>query len=222
MCGRFVLDSPVDIIVSEFGVERPTFNLKKSFNIAPSQTIQILMFDSKRKLVQCRWGYIPSWSKDESIGYKMINARAETIAEKRSFKNAFKKRRCLIIADGFYEWRHKENAKSPFFIHLKSKRPFGLAGLYNVWTSPDGNPLCTCTIITTEANRSLREVHNRMPAIISKKKYDMWLNPEIIDSGDLLPLLRPYPADEIEYYEVSNRVNSPKNDSPENIQPLHP
>ncbi len=221
MCGRFVLDSPVDIIVNEFSVERPSFNLKKSFNVSPSQTILVLIFDGKRRLIPCRWGYIPSWSKDESIGNRMINARAETITKKPSFKNAFKKRRCLIIADGFYEWQRRENTKSPFFIHLKSNRPFGLAGLYNVWTSPDGTPLCTCTIVTTEANRILREVHGRMPAIISKKKYDVWLDPAINDSSELLPLLQPYPADEIEFFEVSKRVNSPKNDSPENIEPLH-
>ncbi len=221
MCGRFVLDSPVDIIVNEFSVERPSFNLKKSFNVSPSQTILVLISDSKRRLIPCRWGYIPSWSKDESIGNRMINARAETITKKPSFKNAFKKRRCLIIADGFYEWQRRENTKSPFFIHLKSNRPFGLAGLYNVWTSPDGTPLCTCTIVTTEANRILREVHGRMPAIISKKKYDVWLDPAINDSSELLPLLQPYPADEIEFFEVSKRVNSPKNDSPENIEPLH-
>lgn len=221
MCGRFVLESPVDSIMNEFNAERPSFQLEKSFNVSPGQTVLLLISEGKRKLIPCRWGYIPSWSKDEKIGNRMINARAETIAEKPSFKNAFKKRRCMVIADGFYEWRHRNNTKSPFFIRLKSKRPFGLAGLYNVWTSPDGKPLCTCTIVTTEANRILREIHGRMPAIISKKKYDVWLDPAINDSSELLPLLQPYPADEIEFFEVSKRVNSPKNDSPENIQPLH-
>lgn len=221
MCGRFILGSPFELIAHEFDIRMPAYNLKQNFNIAPSQNIHILINDGERRIVACRWGYIPSWAKDASIGYKMINARAETITTKKSFRNAFRKRRCLIITDGFYEWRMKGSAKAPFFIRLKSGKPFGLAGLYNHWRSPVGEEHCTCTIITTEANEMLQEIHNRMPVIIERQQYDYWLDPAVSDERNLLALLKPFPPEEMECYEVSPRVNTPKNNSPDNIKPIH-
>jgi putative SOS response-associated peptidase YedK len=220
MCGRFILESTFELIAHEFGIRMTAINLKQSFNIAPSQNIHILINDGERRIATCRWGYIPSWAKDAAIGYKMINARAETITTKKSFRNAFLKRRCFIITDGFYEWRIKGAAKAPFFIRLKSGKPFGLAGLYNHWTSPQGQELCTCAIITTEANEMLQEIHNRMPVIIAKHRYDFWLDPSVNHEKELLSLLKPFPHEEMECYEVSPRVNIPTNNSPENIKPI--
>jgi putative SOS response-associated peptidase YedK len=220
MCGRFVLESPASLIAQEFRIQKPTVNLKKSYNIAPSQSVHIVINDGEKRMVKCRWGFVPSWSKDVSVGYKMINARAETINAKSSFKFAFRKHRCLIITDGFYEWRKRGRAKSPFFIHLKSGKPFGLAGIYNHRTPPEGEGFCTCTIITTEANELLQEIHHRMPVIISRDKYDRWLDPAMLDENTVLSFLNPYPSEEMEMHEVSSRVNSPRNNSAENIKPV--
>jgi putative SOS response-associated peptidase YedK len=220
MCGRFVLKSPASLIARGFNIQQPLFNLKQSYNIAPSQNIYIIVNDGVGKLKQCRWGFVPLWSKDRSIGYRMINARAETITTKRSFRSAFRKNRCIIVADGFYEWRKKEKAKSPFFIRLKSGKPFGLAGIFNRWKSPEGEDLCTCSIVTTVANELVQEIHHRMPVIIPKERQQLWLDPSVQDEMKVLPLLQPYPFKDMELYEVSTQVNSPGNNSPENIRPL--
>lgn len=150
----------------------------------------------------------------------MINARSETITEKRTFKAAFEKLRCLIVADGFYEWRREGKTKIPVFIRLKSGRPFAFAGLYNNWTSPEGKEIIASTIITTQANELLEPVHDRMPVITHEDKRDLWLDPEVKVKSDLLSLLKSYPSEEMEFYEASKRVNSPRNNSPENIDPV--
>jgi putative SOS response-associated peptidase YedK len=150
----------------------------------------------------------------------MINARAETVATKPAFRSAFKKRRCLIIANGFFEWLSQGRRKVPSYIRLKSDQPFGFAGLYNTWISPEGKAVCTCTIITTEANELLSEVHDRMPVIMPRDKEDFWLDPKNGDFDGLLSVLRPYPPDELECYRVSSRINSPAYDSPENLTPV--
>jgi putative SOS response-associated peptidase YedK len=152
----------------------------------------------------------------------MINARAETVTEKASYRNAFKKRRCLVVADGFYEWQNTGDAKRPMYIRLKSGKPFGFAGLYEVWKSPEGKELTTCTIITTEANELMKPIHERMPVIIPAELLDKWLDPAIEGKEQLLDMLRPYPAGEMEAYPVSKRVNSPRNNSPECIKKLGP
>jgi len=170
MCGRFVRITPIPVIAKKFKAKQLLTNLAPSYNIAPSQKILIINDEGVRQLVQCTWGFIPSWAKDPSIGNKMINARSETVAEKPSFRPAFRKKRCLVIADGFYEWRTEGKRKFPMYIHLKSGEPFGFAGLYNVWTSPAGEKTCTCTIITTEANEAVRPIHDRMPVILPKDK----------------------------------------------------
>src|SRR5215216_4545247 len=150
MCGRFTRTQSIPVIAQEFGITQSSADLLPSYNIAPTQEVAVVIIDGVKQLLSVRWGLVPSWAKDISIGNKMINARAETITEKPSYRNAFKKRRCLVVADGFYEWQKVEDAKRPVFIRLKSGRPFGFAGLYEVWKKEDAEPLTTCTIITTE------------------------------------------------------------------------
>jgi putative SOS response-associated peptidase YedK len=220
MCGRFVREKSIPAIAREFGVDEISADLKPSYNIAPTQKVAVVVRDNVKQLISVQWGLIPSWSDDPKIGNKLINARAETITEKASFKNAFKKRRCLIVADGFYEWQKTGQRKTPVYIRLKSGKPFGFAGLYDTWTSPEGEQITTCTIITTEANDVMKPIHSRMPVIIPKDSEDLWLSPEIKDSEVLLDMLRPYPSEEMETHPVSNMVNSPANNTPECIEPV--
>jgi putative SOS response-associated peptidase YedK len=221
MCGRFVRNSPVSAVARRFRVQQTSSPvLAPSYNIAPSKEIIIVNDQGARQLVLCRWGFVPFWAKDLSIGDRMINARAETVATKPAFRSAFRKNRCLVVADGFYEWQKQGRKKYPFYIRLKSGRPFGFAGLYSAWTSPTGDRVCTCTIITTEANEVLKPIHDRMPVILPEEKEDLWLDPSLTEEAILLPLLTPYPAEEMEAFEVSTRVNSPSNDSQDNVKPV--
>ena len=198
MCGRFFLITDLAKIAEEFGAGRILVDFKPDRNVAPGQYIPVLINQNGQKvLTSLRWGLIPSWAKDASFGNKMINARAETIAAKPSFKNAFQKRRCLIPVDGFYEWQKTDKVKEPFSISLRSGKPFGLAGLYERWLSPDQKPIQTCTIITTEANELVKSIHDRMPVIIESKFYNFWMNPDNHDQAGLLALLKPYPAGEM-------------------------
>ncbi|HJP18319.1 MAG TPA: SOS response-associated peptidase [Nitrospinota bacterium] len=219
MCGRFSLNCNTSDIVKEFNVDKALAELKPSYNIAPSQMVAAIINDGSNCLVQFKWGLIPSWAKDRAIGNKMINARGETLSEKPSFKNALKKNRCLIIADGFYEWKKEGKQKIPFYIRLKTKKPFGFAGLFDKWISPDGKEIKSCAIVTTQSNKLLKPVHHRMPVIIPKDKEGLWLDPAIEDIKETLPILNSYSSDEMEYYEVSKTVNSPANNSPECIKP---
>jgi len=219
MCGRFELHSAFAIIAKLFGLTGDSVMMPTGFNIAPGQDIAIIVkVGGKNRLTTCHWGFVPSWGQDLKEGYKMINARAETVAEKPSFRQAFSRGRCLVIADGFYEWKNVGGKKTPVYVRLKSGKPFGMAGLYNLWTSPEGEQVCTSAIITTEANGIVRPVHDRMPVIIAPAATGLWIDPSVHEKEKLLPVLKPYPDDEIELYEVSARVNSPKNDSKENIQ----
>jgi len=218
MCGRFARSSKPDVIIREFGVKKTLISPEPSYNISPSQDIAVLSSKGEKQLVTCRWGFMPS--KNLTTGYKMINARSETVAEKPVFRAAFLKHRCLVIADGFFEWQKGEKKKTPYYIRLKSRRPFGFAGLYHAWTSPEGEVICTCTIITTNANDLLAQVHDRMPVIIPKDKEDLWLDTDMHDQDILLGLLRPYPAEEMEMYPVSSNVNYPKYNSPEAVEPI--
>ena len=220
MCGRFVRYSSVHEIVKEFDAEEPGFDLPQGYNIAPSQNIAIILNDMKKRLLVCKWGYIPSWSKDRAVGNRMINARAESIADKPSFRNAFKSGRILVPADGFYEWQKKGKDRFPLFIRLKSGKPFGFAGLVSFWTSPEGNQICTCTIVTTRANTLLEPVHDRMPVIIQKEDEDFWLNPLNQDRESITSLLKPYDSSQMEYFPVSTLVNSPANNSSDCIKPV--
>jgi len=218
MCGRFVRYSSVHELVKEFNADGTGLDLSPGYNIAPGHEVAIVINDRKKRLALCRWGFVPSWSKNLSIGNRMINARAESVAGKPSFRHAFRSKRVLVPADGFYEWQKKDKLKFPVYIHLKSRRPFGLAGLMSLWKSPEGTLVCTCTIITTSANKLLEEIHDRMPVIIHKADEDLWLNPENQDRDKLLSLLKPYGPEEMDYYGVSTLVNSPSHNSPDCIK----
>jgi len=219
MCGRFEIHSAIAIIASLFGINGIPFDYPANYNIAPGQNVLLVVDGGGRRIIQSRWGFVPSWSKDLATGYKMINARAETLAEKRSFKTAFERQRCLVIADGFYEWQKAGAVKKPYYIRLKSGQPFGFAGLYNIWTSPEGEDICTSTIITTDANEILRPIHDRMPVIAPPDAYDLWLDPRVHNKDILDALLKPYPSEEMELYRVSRKMNSFKYNEPENIMP---
>lgn len=223
MCGRFTLTLSAEQIEARFGVPLPP-GYKPRYNIAPTQEILALISDAQGRCIEnFRWGMIPHWAKDPKIAQKLINARAETLWEKPSFRDAVRRRRCLIIADGFYEWRQTpQGKKAPVYVRLRSKEPFGFAGLWETWHSPDGQTLKTCTIITTEPNELLRPIHNRMPVIVPKELEELWLDPSPMTRAELERLLRPYRAEELELYDVSAAVNSPTNDGPECIQPIEP
>ncbi|MDH4162266.1 MAG: SOS response-associated peptidase [Nitrospirota bacterium] len=221
MCGRFEIHSAFKIIAELFGIDDRFFDLQPNYNVAPSQDIVMVVREGDRKALRfCRWGLLPPWAKDPAEGHKMINARAETVAEKPSFRTAFKSHRCLVVADGFFEWRKEGTIKKPVYVRLRSRRPFGFAGLYSVWTDPQGEGICTATIITTDANDLLRPVHDRMPVIVPRDKQDLWLDPRVSDPGLLRPVLTPYPADEMECFAVSPKMNSVKVNLPENIEPF--
>jgi putative SOS response-associated peptidase YedK len=219
MCGRYVQFTLFPLLKQEFSLKGSEINLRPSWNIAPTQDVPVVVNEDGNRLVLCRWGLVPHWAKDPSIGNRMINARAETLGIKPSYKVPFRRHRCLVVADGFYEWKKTEGGKLPVYIHLKDGRPFGFAGLYSDWSSPQGAIIRTCTIITTVPNELLNPIHNRMPAIIRPENRDDWLDSDEHDLEKLALLLSPYPANEMEAWEVSRRVNAPGNDGPENIKP---
>lgn len=222
MCGRFVLKSSHDEIASQFGLTSAgQLTTGPHYNIAPSTEIAVIRSNEtgKRELAGLRWGLIPPWAKDSKRGTFPINARAETCATKPMFRNALRKRRCLIPADGFYEWGTIDGRKQPFYFHMLDDRPFAFAGLWERWKG-DGQTIDSCAIIVGTANELLQPIHDRMPIILEPNDYDLWLNPEITDAELLTPLLKPYPADEMAAYPVSTRVNSPRNDYAELIQSI--
>lgn len=222
MCGRFILFSAGRIVAEHFRLEEEP-PLEPRYNIAPSQPVAAIRLDpdsGRRKLVMLRWGLIPFWAKDIKIGYKMINARSESAPDKPAFRAAFKKRRCLIPADGFYEWKGLKGRKEPYLVRLRDERPFAFAGLWERWEGPDGDVIESCTILTTDANQFLSSIHDRMPAILAEKDYQTWLDPLEKEPGRLLPLLVPYPSDETTAVPVSSRVNKTTNDDPECIVPV--
>lgn len=222
MCGRFVKKSTGEDLSRRFGFDDiPSGNLfEPRYNIAPSQEHPILIVsDDNRKIMAMKWGLVPFWAKDPKIGYRMINARSEGIEDKPSFRTPIKKRRCLVMADGFYEWFKKDKKlKVPYYFRLKSGEPFAFAGLWDNWKK-DGQDLKTFTIITTIPNQLMVPIHDRMPVMLKKGDEGKWLDPEIADPKYVLPLLKPYPHEEMECFEVSSIVNSPKNDVPECIKP---
>jgi putative SOS response-associated peptidase YedK len=219
MCGRFTLFEADTILSKEFGAPI-LFDLKPRYNIAPSQPILAARVSPKngREFALLRWGLIPSWAKDASIGNRMINARAETVAEKPSFRNAFRHRRCLVPMNGFFEWSKRGVLKQPHFIALSDKRVMAVAGLWERWEgrSPEegqeGSPIESCTLLTTEANELIAPMHDRMPVIVAPENYELWLNPSGQDLAALRPLLAPYPPGEMFARPVSLRVNNPSFD----------
>jgi putative SOS response-associated peptidase YedK len=207
-------------MAKDFDVEEITDDLAPSYNVAPTHPVTVVLNDGIKRLAAMRWGLVPSGATDPTIASKLINARAETLTVRVAFKEAFKRRRCLVVGDGFFEWKKQGTTKTPLFFHLKPERSFGFAGLYEIWRPPLGEPLVTCTIITTEPNELVIPVHDRMPVILPKAVEDFWLDPMVDDHTRLLDLLQPYPADEMSAYAVSQLVNSVKNDSPECIEPV--
>jgi putative SOS response-associated peptidase YedK len=221
MCGRFALTLDAAELQDAFpGFSFPDQTVPR-FNIAPSQPILAIPNDGTKKADFFRWGLVPAWSKDPSISSHLINARAETVSEKPSFRSAFKHHRCLIPATGFYEWRIQPGSKVkvPYFIHLKDSTSFAFAGLWEHWVSADGSELRTAVIITTTPNALMRIIHDRMPVILPKHTYTNWLDSQIDGTKDLLEMLAPYPAEEMETFPVSTIVNSPDNDRAECILP---
>ncbi|MFO7663194.1 MAG: SOS response-associated peptidase [Chloroflexota bacterium] len=220
MCGRFSLAATGDEIKDHYTLQELPF-VEPRYNIAPTQPVAAVRLSHRgdRELTHFQWGLIPSWAKDASLGSKMINARSETVAEKPAFRAAFKRRRCLIPATGFYEWQQVNGRKQPMNIQNAGGGLLSLAGLWELWQPPDGSMLETCTILTTAPNELLEPIHNRMPVIIDPADYDMWLDVETA-ADQLLHLLRPYDADRLKAFPVSTVVNQVGNDSPECIIPL--
>ena len=220
MCGRFTLMIDAEELQSEFGLQEIPADYVPRYNIAPSQPIGVVTDWTARRMEWMRWGLVPSWAKDPTIGSKMINARSETVQEKPSFRNAFQRRRCLILADGFYEWK-KDPGKGPsipYYFHAADKRPFAFAGLWEVWRSPEGKDLRSCTILTTQANSFVTSVHERMPVILKGNRLGEWLGPG--NPSIWMDLLKPFPAEEMAAYTVSNTVNSPLWDGPDLVLPV--
>lgn len=222
MCGRFTLTvDPADLQEAFPGIAVPT-EMTPRYNIAPSQPVSVIANNGQNKVEFFRWGLIPSWAKDPKIGNRMINARAESLAEKPSFRAAYRKRRCLILADGFYEWRREPAGKSktPMYIRLKSGTPFAFAGLWEAWHAKDDETILSCTIITTTPNSLLEKIHDRMPAILKPEAYGQWLVQDEQKPDALSKLLGPYPTSLMTAYAVSTAVNSPAMDSPDCVRPV--
>ena len=214
MCGRFALPTPKEL-AGHFNLKN-TPKLEPRYNIAPSQDIAVVRLTShtpERELDLLRWGLIPFWAKEKKIGYKMINARAETVSSKPAFRGAFRYRRCLIPASGFFEWSHKAKTKQPYYIKLQDSNILAFAGLWEHWTENNGEVIESCTIITTGANETVRNIHDRMPVIIEPELYDSWLDPGT-EEKNLISLLTPFPDKKILAYPVGIEVNNPKNDNP--------
>jgi len=225
MCGRFVSARKRLELLEEFAATRDAVaaDRQPDYNVAPTKRIYtVLDHKEERELRLVRWGLVPSWAKDTSVGSRMINARSETVAVKPSFRAAFAKRRCLIPASGFYEWKKNPDGKTktPMYIRMKDAKPFAFAGLWETWHSPDGSELRSCTLITGEPNELIASIHDRMPAILDANDYRRWLDPKERDASDLMPLLKPYPAEKMEAFPVSRAVNNPSNEVPGCIEPL--
>jgi putative SOS response-associated peptidase YedK len=222
MCGRFSLATDISVLQEQFNFKWSNeITINPRFNVAPSQQILTIGSDGEKRIgTMMKWGLVPYWSNDTKIGYKMINARAEGIDEKPSFKTPFKRKRCLILSDGFYEWKKEEKKKQPFRFMMKDDRPFAFAGLWDQWDK-DGELLYSCTIITTTPNEMTQEVHNRMPVILEEDAYDLWIDAKMNDTEYLKSLLIPFPAEKMKSYPVSTLVNSPKNNVEECLSPIN-
>lgn len=220
MCGRYTLLHELDALFDYYQSVPADLSYQISFNIAPSQSVIAVVNDgNQNRIGQLKWGLVPAWADDPKIGYKMINARAETIDQKSAFKSLLSRRRCVIPADSFFEWRKTPERKIPMRIRLKNESLFSFAGLWDRWEK-DGKAIQSCTIITTQPNTLMENIHNRMPVILTKGAEKEWLNPAIKDPVQLKNLLIPYQSEDMEAYEVSSIVNSPKNNQPEVIEPV--
>jgi putative SOS response-associated peptidase YedK len=222
MCGRFTLQYSLDMLSEIFGTPLLQ-DIKPRYNIAPTQQVPVIRTSpghNKRHLDMLKWGLIPSWAKDPSIGSKMINARSETVHEKPSFRTSLEHRRCIVPASGFYEWREEGGKKHPLYIRLKDNNLMLFAGLWDHWKNPENEVIESFTILTTTTNELIKPLHDRMPVILDVKDIDLWLDNQVADPERLKPLFTPYPSDLMEMYPVSDLVNSPRNDTPECIEPI--
>ena len=221
MCGRFTLKTPPQVVAELFGLDEvPAWEPR--YNIAPTQPVAAVRAardGGQRELVFLHWGLIPSWADDWRIGNRMINARSETVAEKPAFRRAFRQRRCLVPADGFFEWQRQGTKKQPYYIHRRDGRPLAIAGLWEHWAGAGSGPVESCTLLTTAANATLRPLHDRMPVLLEPAQFDTWLDPEQHSVESLVALLAPADDAVLEAYAVSTVVNSPRNDSPACIEP---
>ena len=221
MCGRFSFAAPLDELLDAFGVAAPEWDERPRYNIAPGQDILTIVQDGAgRRLERARWGLVPSWARDPGVGYRMINARAETLFEKPAFRSAALRRRCLVLADGFFEWKRLDaRRKQPYRIVLRDRPAFAIAGLYDIWTDAGGNPLRTVTLVTTSPNDLVAPIHDRMPAILRSDHETPWMNPGLQQREAVAAMLMPYPAGAMRAYPVSSAVNATQNDGPECIAP---
>lgn len=225
MCGRYVLtldfEDVYNILMNNYNIDdmgQLKDNYQPNYNVAPGQ--QVLAVIKHRDQHRCgflKWGFIPEFAKDDSFAYKMINARSESVDEKPSYKYAFAHHRCLLLSDGFFEWQKSNEGKIPQLIRLKDNGTFAMAGLYSMWRDPKGKKISTCTILTTQSNALMEPIHNRMPVILPPEAQQIWLNQSIKDPEPLKEILRPYPSNAMYHYQVSNDVNSSRNNSPQNI-----
>ncbi|MDF2717959.1 MAG: response associated peptidase [Paenibacillus sp.] len=225
MCGRYTITISLEELLLRFHID-PAFPLyhRPRYNVAPGQLVPAIVNDGERNRIgELKWGLIPQWAKDESIGSKMINARAETVAEKPAYRIPLERKRCLVPADGFYEWKRKDDGKTkqPMRITLRNEAMFAMAGLYDIWTTPDGRKVSTCTVITTAPNRLMADIHDRMPVILRPEHEAVWLDRGMRDTSRLLDMLKPYPAEEMRAYPVAAGVGNVSNDGPECIRELH-
>ena len=219
MCGRFSLTPDLDELQLRFGFRASDLRHTPRYNVAPTQEVLTVTDQGDGNVGQfMKWGLIPFWAKDPRIGSRMINARAETVVERPSYREAFQERRCLVLADGFYEWRKDGKIRIPMRIILRSGEPFGFAGLWETWKNPEGELVKSCTIITTVPNDLMEPIHNRMPVILTREAEEQWLDPSNADSAELRELMVPYAASEMEAYEVSSLVNAAANETPEVIE----
>jgi putative SOS response-associated peptidase YedK len=218
MCGRFVIDLSPDLVAGFFGLAAVP-DLPPRYTVAPTQSVPVIReaSDGSRRLTMMRWGLVPSWAKD--IGDGLINARSETINEKPSFRQAFRQRRCIIPANGFFEWLRVEGTKVPYYVRMADGAPMPFAGIWEAWFSPDGQVMESCAILTTSANAMVAPIHDRMPVILRPDEFGLWLDRQVHDAERLTTLFAPYPADRVEAYRVSTLVNNPAHDGPECIAP---
>jgi putative SOS response-associated peptidase YedK len=223
MCGRYRLSRRKELIEEYFASVSEDCDWSPRYNVAPSQPVLTIRQDDReptRKISTMRWGLIPSWSRDPSIGYKTINARSETVATTASFREPFRSQRCLIPADGFYEWRRNGTTRQPYCFEVNDGELFAFAGLWDRWMSPQGELIESCTIVTTTPNSLVSDIHDRMPVILRPDDYDLWLDPTFKDEGSLSQMLKPFDAALMKRYPVSTRVNNVQNDDADCAMPL--
>ena len=221
MCARFTLTAPGHRVVQLFDLDLIA-DITPRYNIAPTQQVLAVRMDeaSQKEYAWFRWGLVPSWADDLKIGQRLLNARSETVGEKPAFRDAIRKRRCLIAADGFYEWQGEKGSKQPYFIHRPGREPFAFAGIWDRWHDPDGKLIETCSILTTEANGLMRPLHDRMPVILLKENHARWLDSANKQACDLQDLFQPLPDDALQLHPVSTKVGNPRFEDPSCVEPI--